>query len=40
MKALGLDIGTTSISAVVYDSEKGLLNAVSVRNDSFLTGES
>lgn len=40
MKALGLDIGTTSISAVVYDSNIGVLEARSAKNDSFLPGES
>lgn len=38
MKTLGLDIGTTTISAVVYDTELGILEAVSVKNDSFLPG--
>lgn len=36
MKTLGLDIGTTSISAVVYDTESGVLTAKSVQNGSFL----
>ena len=40
MKTLGLDIGTTSISAVVYASAEGVLDARTVKNDSFLTGAS
>lgn len=40
MKLLGLDIGTTSISAVVYDTAQGILDTSSVKNDSFLSGES
>ena len=40
MKTLGLDIGTTTISAVVHDNELGVLSAKTVKNDSFLTGES
>lgn len=39
MKTLGLDIGTTSISAVVYSRQDGVLAAQTVRNDSFLKGE-
>ena len=39
MKTLGLDIGTTSISAVVYSRREGVLAARTVRNDSFLHGE-
>lgn len=39
MKTLGLDIGTTTISAVVYDSNAGVLTSRTVRNDSFLTGQ-
>ena len=39
MKTLGLDIGTTSICAVVYSST-GVLAARTVKNDSFLTGAS
>ena len=38
MKALGLDIGTTSICAVVYDTKQGILDAVTVKNDTFLPG--
>lgn len=39
MKTLGLDIGTTSISAVVYSAAAGVLTARTVKNDSFLPGE-
>jgi len=38
MKALGLDIGTTSISAVVFEDSAGVLAARTVKNDSFLEG--
>ena len=38
MKTLGLDIGTTTISAVVLDSDHGVLSSVTEANDSFLTG--
>lgn len=40
METLGLDIGTTTISAVVYDSNMGVLTSRTIRNDSFLTGQS
>ncbi|MBO5130416.1 MAG: hypothetical protein J6B95_08760 [Oscillospiraceae bacterium] len=40
MKILGLDIGTTTISAVVHDDKLGVLTARTVKNDSFLEGES
>lgn len=40
MKTLGLDIGTTTISAVVLDSEIGVLDSITESNDSFLTGPS
>jgi len=40
MKTLGLDIGTTSISAVVYSRQEGVLSARTVRNDTFLPGRS
>ena len=40
MKTLGLDIGTTTISAVVHDDALGVIAARTVKNDSFLTGES
>lgn len=40
MKTLGLDIGTTTISAVVYDSTQGVLASRTVNNNSFLTGKS
>ena len=39
MKTLGLDIGTTSISAAVYDTDNGILEAKSVKNGSFLPGD-
>ena len=40
MKTLGLDIGTTSVSAVVYDTQLGVLAAKTVKNDSFLPSQS
>ena len=40
MKTFGLDIGTTTISAVVYDTDRGVIAARTMKNDSFLTGES
>ena len=40
MKTLGLDIGTTSICAVIYDSAEGVLTSRTVCNNSFLPGES
>lgn len=40
MKTLGLDIGTTSISATVYDAQLGVCRSWNVKNDSFLPGES
>ncbi len=40
MKTLGLDIGTTTISAVVYEETRGVLSARTVKNDSFLPGKS
>ncbi len=40
MKTLGLDIGTTTISAVVYDNVQGVIDARTVKNDSFLSAES
>lgn len=39
MKTLGLDIGTTTISVVVYDDTLGVLDARTVKNDSFLEGQ-
>jgi sedoheptulokinase len=36
MKTLGLDIGTTSISAVVFEAETGVLAARTIKNDTFL----
>lgn len=38
MKTLGLDIGTSTISAVVFDSEQGVLASCTVENNSFLRG--
>lgn len=38
MKTIGLDIGTTTISAVVYDDTAGVLTARTVKNDSFVAG--
>ena len=40
MKTLGLDIGTTTISAVVHDDILGVLESKTVKNDAFLKGES
>ena len=40
MKTLGLDIGTTSICAAVYQKDHGVLEAYTAANDSFLPGES
>ena len=40
MKVLGIDIGTTTISAVVYAEGQGVLTAKTVSSDSFLPGES
>ena len=40
MKTIGLDIGTTTISALVYDDTTGVLTSRTVENDSFITGES
>ncbi len=40
MKALGLDIGTTSISAVLYSQETGVQQAVTLDTGGFLPGES
>lgn len=40
MKTLGLDIGTTTISAVVRHHKLGVLESRTVRNDSSLPGES
>ena len=40
MKVLGLDIGTSTISAVVYHVNQGVLTAKTVKNDSFMPGES
>ena len=40
MKVLGLDIGTTTISAVVYEAGNGVLTAKTVASESFIPGES
>ena len=36
MKTLGLDIGTTSICAVVFEAETGVLAARTIKNDTFV----
>ena len=38
MKTLGIDIGTTTISAVVYDSTLGVIASRTVSNNAFLDG--
>ena len=40
MKALGLDIGTTSISSVVFATESGVLEAKTIANGTFLPSDS
>lgn len=40
MKTLGLDLGTTSICAVVFEEKSGVLAAKTVQNAAFLPGES
>ena len=40
MKVLGLDIGTTTISAVVWEEGRGVLTAKTVASESFLPGKS
>lgn len=40
MKALGLDIGTSTISAVVYDTARGVLDSHTVKNNASLPGAS
>ena len=40
MQTIGIDIGTTTISAVLYDSCQGVVTARNVKNDSFLESES
>lgn len=40
MKALGLDIGTTSISAVIFEEGAGVLEAETMENGTFLPGNS
>lgn len=39
MKTLGLDIGTTTICAVVYETERGVLSSKSAPNDTFVPAE-
>ncbi len=39
MKTLGLDIGTTTISAVVYQTTGGVIASRTVKNGTFLLGE-
>ena len=39
MTTLGIDIGTTTISAVVFDAASGVLEAMNVKNDTFLPGQ-
>lgn len=39
MKTLGIDIGTTTISAVIRDSGSGVAEAMNVKNDTFLPGK-
>lgn len=39
MKGIGLDIGTTTVSAVVADEKGRTLDSVVLRNESFLKGE-
>lgn len=39
MKALGLDLGTTSLCAVVLETDSGVLAAKTVQNAAFLPGE-
>ena len=40
MKTIGLDIGTTTISAVVYHDTQGVIASRTVKNGAFLPGES
>lgn len=40
MKTIGLDIGTSTLSAVVYDCNGGVLTSRTVQNNSFLPGKS
>ena len=39
MKTIGLDIGTTTLSAVVYSCKNGVLTSRTIHNDSFLFGD-
>ena len=39
MKTIGLDIGTTTLSAVVYSCKNGVLTSRTIHNDSFLPGK-
>ncbi|MBQ5780854.1 MAG: hypothetical protein IIW10_02755 [Spirochaetaceae bacterium] len=40
MKTLGLDIGTTTISAIIYDEARGVMDSHTIKNDSFIEGRS
>lgn len=40
MKTLGLDIGTTSISSVIFREKTGVLEAKTIANGTFLSSES
>ena len=40
MKTLGLDIGTTSISSVIFQEKTGVLEAKTIANGTFLSSES
>lgn len=40
MKTLGLDIGTTSISSVIFREKTGVLEAKTIANGTFLPSES
>ena len=39
MKTMGLDIGTTTISAAVRDDRAGILTTRTLENNSFLPGK-
>ena len=40
MKTIGLDIGTSTLSAVVWETGSGVLTSRTLQNNSFLPGES
>ena len=40
MKTMGLDIGTSTLSAVVWETDRGVLTSRTVPNSAFLPGES